>query len=64
MITLSGIYGPFEGVPGGSVVKNLLTNAAVPGSGPGSGRFPGEGSGNPPSIIAWEIPWIEEPGGL
>ena len=46
------------------MVKNLPTNAAVTGSGPGSGRFPGEGSGNPPSIIAWEIPWIEEPGGL
>ena len=25
---------------------------------------PGEGNGNPLSILAWEIPWTEEPGGL
>ena len=25
---------------------------------------PGEGNGNPLCIPAWEIPWIEEPGGL
>ena len=24
----------------------------------------GEGHGNPSSILAWEIPWTEEPGGL
>ena len=28
---------------------------------PGLGRSPGEGNGN---ILAWRIPWIEEPGGL
>ena len=27
---------------------------------PGSGRSPGEG--NDSSILAWRIPWIEEPG--
>jgi len=31
---------------------------------PGSGRPPGEGNGNHSSILAWEIPWTEEPGGL
>ena len=32
---------------------------------PGSGRSPGEGNGYPlKSILAWRIPWIEEPGGL
>ena len=31
---------------------------------PGSGRSPGEGSGNPLSILAWEITWTEEPGEL
>ena len=31
----------------GSVVKNLPANAADVGSLPGSGRFPGEGNGNP-----------------
>ena len=25
---------------------------------------PGEGNGNHSSILAWEIPWTEEPGGL
>ena len=35
------------GFPGGSVVKNLPANAGVTGSIPGSGRFPGEGNGNP-----------------
>ena len=33
--------------PGGSVVKNLPTNAQDTGSIPGSGRSPGEGNGNP-----------------
>ena len=28
----------------------------------GSGRSPGRGHGN--SILAWRIPWTEEPGGL
>ena len=34
------------------------------GSIPRLGRSPGEGNGNPSSIVAWEIPWSEEPGGL
>ena len=35
------------GFLGGSVVKNLPANAGDTGSVPGSGRFPGEGNGNP-----------------
>ena len=31
---------------------------------PGSRRSPGEGNGSLPSILAWEIPQTEEPGGL
>ena len=32
---------------------------------PGSVRSPGGGNGNPhPSILAWRIPWTEQPGGL
>ena len=31
---------------------------------PGLGRSPGEGYGNSFSILAWEIPWTEEPGGF
>ena len=34
------------------------------GSIPGLGRFLGEGNSNPTSILAWEILWTEEPGGL
>ena len=34
------------------------------GSIPGSGRSPGGGHGNHSSILAWRIPWTEEPGRL
>ena len=37
----------FLGFPGGTVVKNLPTNAGEVGSIPGLGRSPGEGNGNP-----------------
>ena len=30
----------------------------------GSGRSPGGRHGSPLSILAWRIPWTEEPGGL
>ena len=52
--------------PGGSVVKNLPASAGDTGSIPGLGRSPGVEGGNPifPSVLAWEIPWIEEPGEL
>ena len=50
-------------------VKNLpamqetACNAGDRVSIPGLGRSPGEGNGNPLQILAWEIPWTEEPGG-
>ena len=34
------------------------------GSNPGSGRSPGGGNGNLLHILAWRIPWTEEPGRL
>ena len=34
------------------------------GSIPGLRRFPVGEHGNPPQILAWRIPWTEEPGGL
>ena len=46
------------------MVKNLPANAGDMGSVPGLGRSPGEGNGNHSSILAWEIPWAEEPGRL
>ena len=50
--------------PGGSVVKNPPANTGDVGSIPGLERSPGEGNGNHSSILAWEIPWTEEPEGL
>ena len=40
----------YKGFPGGSVVKNLLANAGDWSLISGSGRFPGEGNGNPTPI--------------
>ena len=47
---------------GGSVVKNLPANAGDVGSIPGSGIE--QEMATDFSILAWEIPWTEEPGGL
>ena len=49
------------------MVKNLPANAGDirdPGSIPGLGGSPGGGNGNPLSVLAWRIPWTEEPSGL
>ena len=61
-----GAYRPW-GFPGGSVVKNRSANAGDAGDVdliPGSGRSPGEGKATHSGILAWKIPWTEEPGGL
>ena len=50
--------------PGGSDDNESAYNARDPGLIPGLGRSPGEGHGNPLSILARRIPWTEEPGGL
>ena len=60
-------YMIYEGFPGGTVVKNPPANAGdarETGLIPGSGRSPGVGNSKPLSILAWEIPQIEEPGVL
>ena len=49
------------------MVKNPPANAGDTrdmGLIPGPGRSPGVGNGNHSSILAWKIPWREEPGGL
>ena len=59
------LYYSSQGFPGDSVVKNPPANARDSRDMaliPGSGRCPGVGNGNPSSILAWEIPWTEEPG--
>ena len=48
----------------GSVVKNPPANAGLRGSIPGSGRSPEEEMATHSNILAWKIPWTEEPGGL
>ena len=52
------------------LLKNLpaklksFCHSGDPDSTLGSGRSSGEGNGNPSSILAWDIPWTKEPGGL
>ena len=53
-----------KGFPGGSDGKESDFNAGDLGLIPGSGRSPGEESGNPHEYSCLEIPWTEEPGGL
>ena len=56
-----------KGFPGGSVVKNLLTRQEMEDTWVGSlgQEFPlEEGMDTHSSILAWRIPWAEEPGGL
>ena len=55
------------GFPDGSVGEETTCNAGNTGDSgsiPGSGRSPGEGNGTHSSVLAWEIPRREEPGGL
>ena len=41
--------------------KESACQAGDAGSISGSGRSPGEGNGTHSNILAWEIPWTEEP---
>ena len=52
------------GFPSDSDVKESAYHAGDVGSIPRSGRFPGGRNGTHFSILAWKIPWTEEPGGL
>ena len=47
------------GFPGGAVVKNPPANVGDASLIPGLGEM-----ATHPSILAWEIPWTEEPGEL
>ena len=50
--------------PGDSDGKESAYNAGDPGSFPGSGRSPGEKTGNPLQYSCRKIPWTENPGRL
>ena len=54
----------FEGFPGDSDGKEYAYNAGDPASIPGSGRSLEKGLATHSSILAWRIPWAEEPGCL
>ena len=49
---------------GGSDGKEFACNEEDAGLISESGRSPGEGNATHSSILAWEIPWTEEPGEL
>ena len=53
-----------QGFPGGSEVKNLLASEGDVGLIPGSGKSLEKDMATHFSILAGEIPWTEEPGGL
>ena len=46
------------------VGKESTYNPEDPGLIPGLGRSPGEGNGNPLTVLAWRIPGTGEPSGL
>ena len=53
-----------KGHPCSSARKNTSANTGDAGNMgliPGLERYLGGGHGNPPSILAWRIPWTEEP---
>ena len=52
------------GFPGGSEVKASACNVGDLGLIPGSGRHLEKKMATHSSILAWRIPWTEEPGGL
>ena len=52
----------FKGFPGGSAVKNLSSSAEDVGLIAGLERSPRDMATHS-SILAWEVPWTEKPGG-
>ena len=52
------------GWPGDSDDKESTCNTRGLGSMPRLGRPPGGGNGSPLRVLAWRIPWTEEPGRL
>ena len=65
-VTSLGVVHRSKGFPGGSAAKNTCSAGATwdVGSIPGSGDPLEEEMATHPSILAWEIPWTEEPSRL
>ena len=64
LITDFHTYQPLYGLPWWLRGKESAYNAGDTGSIPGPGRSAREGTATHASILAREIPWTEEPGGL
>ena len=58
------VYAVLWGFPGGSDSKESACNAGDLSSIPGFGRSPEKEIATHSSILAWRIPWTEEPGRL
>ena len=58
------LINPILDIHGGSDDKESACNAGDPGLIPELGRSPGKGMATHSSILAWRIPWTEEPGVL
>ena len=61
---LASVLLAYKGFLGGSVIKNLPAIAGDVGSIPGQENPLEEEMATRSSILAWRIPWTEEPGGL
>ena len=55
---------PYVGFSGGSDSKESACSVRDLGLIPGLGRSLEKGTATHSSILAWEIPWTEDPGGL
>ena len=58
------LYHKYDELPCSLYCKESACNAGDLGSIPEWGRSSGEGNAAHSSILAWRIPWTEEPGGL
>ena len=65
--TLNEVVNFIDGFPDSPMGKECISNVGNTGDSgfiSGSGRSPGVRNRNHSNILAWRIPWIEEPGGL
>ena len=54
----------YRNFSGGSDSQESTCNAGYPSSIPGLKRSPEEGMAIHSSVLAWRIPWAEDPGGV
>ena len=64
MLVLNNLLNLSLDFPGSSDGKESTCNVGNLGLTPWLGKSPGEGNAAHSSILAWRIPWTEEPGRL